>query len=38
MARSICDKVAHVTGGRRCCFVIMTYRGSFAFLNAFERS
>jgi len=34
MARSFSDKLAHVTGGRRYCFVIMTYHGSYAF---FER-
>lgn len=34
MAKSFGDQPAHVTGGRRYCFVIMTYHSGYAF---FER-
>jgi hypothetical protein len=34
MSVSISEKIAHVTGGRRYCFVIMSYHEGFAF---FER-
>jgi hypothetical protein len=38
MPKSFSDKLAHVTGGRRYCFVVMTYHGSYAFFERIRSS